>query len=281
MKTPIVLATLISSAVAFVPLLGHGAPPALAPARPVIAKVDAARASAGMPLSAGQKVILTATGTWSIDNRNLYGTFDASGTTTGKPTEACALVPSAKMGTLVGTLDGVTWVAVGAGPTTLAGPGTLQLAANDCTGGPGWPFFADNSGTLEVSVSALFEVAANQTGTPAVRLDRGAYEIMARGTWSVDSRDLYGTFNADGTTTGKPTEACALVPSAKMGTLVGTLDGTTWFAIGARSVIRGPGALQVAANDCTGGPGWPFFADNSGTLTVKLSPLAPEPKPAH
>ena len=97
MQRPLTLAALICSAAVFVPLLGHGAPlPALGPVKPVIMKVDATKATRTTALVAGQKVVLAATGAWSIDKRNLYGTFDANGTTTGKPTEACALVPSAK-----------------------------------------------------------------------------------------------------------------------------------------------------------------------------------------
>ena len=50
------------------------------------------------------------------------------------------------MGALVGSLDGASWTPIGAGPVSFSGPGTLQLAINDCPGGAGWPYYGDNGG---------------------------------------------------------------------------------------------------------------------------------------
>lgn len=269
----------------------RGAMSAPPPIKPMIARADATRATTITTLQAGQTVSITASGTWRVDGGSLYGTFDANGTTTGKPTEPCALVPTAKMGALVGSLDGNTWFALGVGPTRVTGPGVLQLASNDCTGGPTWPLFSDNGGTLDIAVSAVVQVPANQI-TPVFAVSPGDWMVVsAQSTWSIDGRNLYGTFDASGTTSGKPTEPCALLPTVPMGTLLGSSDGTTWFPIGARRVVywrstpkkRGPedaqvetwapgASLRLAPNDCPGGPDLPFFKDNSGALTVTISP---------
>jgi len=241
--------------------------------KPLSVKAEANKATPVTQLAAAQSVEISATGEWSVDNRNLYGKFGPAGTTSGKPTEPCALVPSAPMGALVGSLDGQRWFAIGAGPTTVNGPGSLQVAANDCTGGPNWPFFQDNSGSLTVRASLFVMADAKKATTVKSLADKERVLLSATGTWAVDNRNLYGTFGPAGTTTGKPTESCALVPTAKMGALIGSLDGKSWFEIGpGPKMISGPGVLQLAANDCTGGDDWRFFADHSGTLKGKIEP---------
>src|SRR5207237_1391095 len=94
--------------------------------------------NSGVLIGAGQSVVVTATGSWSVGGP--YGTGDANGATT-LATEPCALLTSAPMRALIGSLDGgVTWFLIGTGPTVVAGPGQLLLSANDCPG-PGGVFF--------------------------------------------------------------------------------------------------------------------------------------------
>ena len=104
----------------------------------------------GVSLGAGESVIVCASGTWSIGGP--YGTGGGDGATTF-PTEPCALAVSAPMRALIGSLNGgLSWFLVGSGPTTVVGPGSLLLAANDCPG-PGGLFYGDNSGALTVTIT--------------------------------------------------------------------------------------------------------------------------------
>ena len=104
----------------------------------------------GVLIGAEQSVVVTASGSWSVGGP--YGMGDANGATT-MATESCALVTSAPMRALIGSLNGgVTWFLIGTGPTTVAGPGQLLLSANDCPG-PGGAFFLDNSGSLLVTIT--------------------------------------------------------------------------------------------------------------------------------
>lgn len=109
----------------------------------------AANAFPGVTVEVGQAAVVVAEGQWSVGGP--YGTYDADGATTFH-TEGCAAAPSAPMGALVGSLDGgVTWQLIGAGPTTISGPGSLLLRANDCAG-PGGVYYGDNTGTLQVTI---------------------------------------------------------------------------------------------------------------------------------
>jgi hypothetical protein len=100
-------------------------------------------------------VTVTAAGSWQIGADSTYGYSYGPSGSTYPLTEACALVPTAPMGSLVGTLDGgTTWFALGAGPTVIAGSGDLGFAANDCTPGPfNYVYFGDNSGSVDVTVT--------------------------------------------------------------------------------------------------------------------------------
>ena len=93
--------------------------------------------------------------------------------------------------------------------------------------------------------------------------------VSAEGTWSVGGS--YGTFDADGAV-DFATEPCALLTTAPMGALVGSVTGgATWFLIGKGPArVTTAGELLLAANDCPG-PGGSFFLDNSGTLTITLT----------
>ena len=116
----------------------------------------------GVTIGAEQSVVVTASGSWSVGGP--YGMGDANGATT-LATESCALVTSAPMRALVGSLNGgLTWFLIGTGPTTVAGPGHLLLSANDCPG-PDGAFFLDNSGSVLVTirVAPTAEAGANQS----------------------------------------------------------------------------------------------------------------------
>ena len=108
----------------------------------------------GVFIPDGGSVVVTATGQWSIGG--VYGTFDANGSTRSPNTESCMLAPDpVALGTLIGSLDdGVTWFAIGTGPTTVSGSGELLLSVNDCPG-PDGSFFSDNTGSLSVSLTTV------------------------------------------------------------------------------------------------------------------------------
>jgi hypothetical protein len=106
---------------------------------------------AQVTIPVGQELSVTATGNWNIGGP--YAS-DANGAT-HYSTETCALSPLNPMGALIGSLDGgLTWFLVGAGPTTVVGPGQLLLTANDCAG-PNGVYFTDNTGSLVADFSPL------------------------------------------------------------------------------------------------------------------------------
>jgi hypothetical protein len=106
----------------------------------------------GVLLDDGESVVVTASGVWSVGGR--FGFGDANGATT-LSTSPCALLTSAPMRALIGSLDrGLTFFLIGTGPTTVVGPGQLLLSANDCPG-PGGAFFTDNTGALLVMLDPI------------------------------------------------------------------------------------------------------------------------------
>lgn len=121
--------------------------------------------------------------------------------------------------------------------------------------------------TVSVPATAYQGVDSGVTIAPGTSV-----VVTAAGTWSVGG--FYGTFDGDGTTLTSTPESCAFSQSAPMGALIGSLDGgATWLRIGAGpKIVSGPGQLLLAANDCPG-PGGVFFTDNSGFLTVTITPL--------
>jgi len=106
--------------------------------------------NSGITLAPGCSLVATATGTWSVGGP--YGIFDADGTTLASGFESCAPAPTTPMGTLVGSLDGMSWFPIGTGPTTITGEGTLMLSANDCSG-PDGAFFSDNFDEVIVTLT--------------------------------------------------------------------------------------------------------------------------------
>ena len=116
----------------------------------------------GLSIPAGQTALVSATGTWSIGGP--FGNYGPGGNTSA--TQGCGLVPSAFAGELVGSLDGgATWFAVGAGPTSVHGPGELLLATNDC---PPSGNFGDNSGSVTLSVVVSGTVTTGSASPIAV-----------------------------------------------------------------------------------------------------------------
>jgi YVTN family beta-propeller protein len=107
----------------------------------------------GINLASGQSVTVSASGSWSVGGP--YADTDPNGLS--GQTQGCALVPSANVNELVGSLDGgTTWFVIGDGPSTVTGPGDLLLAINDC---PPAYYFSDNNGSVAVAIT---------TTTPAV-----------------------------------------------------------------------------------------------------------------
>ena len=115
----------------------------------------------GVSIAAGQSALVSASGTWAIGGS--FGNFGPGGNTSA--TQACGLVPGAFAGELVGSLNGgATWFVLGAGPTSVPGPGELLLATNDC---PPAFNFTDNSGFVTLSVT-LSGTSASGSASPIV-----------------------------------------------------------------------------------------------------------------
>jgi hypothetical protein len=78
--------------------------------------------------------------------------------------------PSANSGTLLGSVDGgITWSAIGAGPTVVQGPGELLLATNDISPGlescglPGpQGCYLDNTGSATVVITFSSPMSKDQ-----------------------------------------------------------------------------------------------------------------------
>ncbi|MBW8826110.1 MAG: hypothetical protein JF603_07155 [Acidobacteria bacterium] len=153
-------------AMAFVPLalgtLVATAGPASASAPTVTVFSNAPMLDSGVAVNGTANIVtLTATGTWDIGGINVLGAnYGPGGSSTGHDEPWCTLAPTATMGSLVGTLDGgVTWFAVGTGPTVVTGTGSLGFAANDCAPSDGdgphdFGYFGDNSGSVTVTITS-------------------------------------------------------------------------------------------------------------------------------
>jgi hypothetical protein len=120
-------------------------------------------------------------------------------------------------------------------------------------------------GSGNVQVASVTVQANLYPGTP-IPLDVGRYEIRATGSWSVGGGYVGGPFGAGSLST----ESCALVPTAPMAALVGTIGSDIWFRVGGGPHIidvPAPATLQLTANDC---PPAGNFGDNSGSLDVTV-----------
>jgi hypothetical protein len=99
----------------------------------------------GVTLAGGQQAAVTATGTWDTCGGGCRTGPD------GFPFFDALTDPTAAAGSLIGSLDGgASWFAIGSGPTTVTGPGTLLLADNDYP----WGYY-DESGSLSVTITLL------------------------------------------------------------------------------------------------------------------------------
>ncbi len=103
------------------------------------------------------------------------------------------------------------------------------------------------------------------TGPSSIYIAPGTSAVIqANGVWSVGGP--YGMFGPEGTAAAPRFEPGALLPSAPMGALIGSFDGTRWFPIGiGPTQVPGAGQLWLAANDA---PPAGNFTDNSGSLNV-------------
>jgi hypothetical protein len=103
-------------------------------------------------------VIVSATGSWAVGGQ--YGAAYGPAGSSVTYTEPCALVTTAPMGALVGTLDGGnTWFALGAGLTVITGIGNLGFSANDCAPAPlDFGYWGDNTGSVNVSVTSTLRM---------------------------------------------------------------------------------------------------------------------------
>ena len=167
--------------------------------------------STGSVLAAGQKLGVSVSGSWGIGG-GYGGSFGGAGAT-GFATEACALLTSAPMGALLGSLNGgASWFAIGAGPTVVTGPGTLVLAANDCPGpGPG-SYFSDNSGSLNVVTYGAVAGGASSPITVGGLANGTATKLYAFATNAAGNGPLSGGSNAvtPATVPGAPTGVTAV-----------------------------------------------------------------------
>ncbi len=151
--------------------------------------------------------------------------------------------------------------------TTLARfASSLIVAAVTCSLGgcvvTGRPAYGGATGPMETTT---VDAATLPTGPSSITIPPGTSAVIqANGVWSVGGP--YGMFGPEGTHEAQRFEAGALLPSAPMGALVGSFDGTHWFPIGiGPTQVAGAGQLWLAANDA---PPAGNFTDNSGTLNV-------------
>jgi hypothetical protein len=102
-------------------------------------------------VSAGQRVKITASGTWCMGGSGATAECGGpGGIRAAGPGEAAPVLPSAMLGALIARVGSGQWVVVGvSGTITADSPGILSLAFNDLAG-----FYFDNSG----SVSALVTI---------------------------------------------------------------------------------------------------------------------------
>ncbi len=154
------LRTRLTGAAVAVATAGIGlavAGPATANAAPITktVTVDAKTAGAngvffdtGIDLPKGATASVTATGTATYDpSQPLTGPNGFVGNGCGVPQSPCAAA-GVDYGALVGKVGTAAATKLGAGPTTVTGPGRLQLAYNDNLNG-----FSNNSGSFQVSVT--------------------------------------------------------------------------------------------------------------------------------
>ncbi|MCU1485143.1 MAG: hypothetical protein JWN67_1889 [Actinomycetia bacterium] len=142
---------------------------ALAPAASAASTVTVATVQAsvrpnatGVTLTAGDSATITAAGVWDTCGGGCP--TDANGIVDGFNADFVA--PTARGGSLIGSLDGgTTWFAVGVGPTTIAGPGTLLLADNDFNPSVCDWCYGDNSGSMTVTITVT-------PAAPAVPTDK-------------------------------------------------------------------------------------------------------------
>lgn len=118
------------------------------------------------------------------------------------------------------------------------------------------------SGRME---TASVDARSLPTGPTSIFIAPGSTAVIqANGVWSVGGP--YGMFGPEGTATAPRFEPGALLPTAPMGALIGSFDGTRWFPIGiGPTQVPGAGQLWLAANDA---PPAGNFTDNSGSLNV-------------
>ena len=110
--------------------------------------------STGIVIPAGAGAIVTAEGEWDVCGGACPG--DADGSYDPGFGASCPGVEGRVAGELIASVDGgATFTPVGAGPTTVTGPGLLLLAANDCGD------LGDNYGevTAQVTVVPLTKAA--------------------------------------------------------------------------------------------------------------------------
>ena len=106
---------------------------------------ETAPVNSGVTLVSGQQIVVTASGSWSVGG-GLTTSPTGTSATCASAGGGCP-VNSAGQGALIGSLNGgASWFAIGSGPMTIGGTGTLLLAANDIWNG-------DNSGSINVNIA--------------------------------------------------------------------------------------------------------------------------------
>lgn len=194
--------------------------------------------SSGVTLAAGEQAVVSATsGAWGICQPFTYGCpltslNGANGMGTGTWTSAYgSFVP----GSLVGSLDGTHWFEVGAGPTTVTGPGTLLLAMWDVP--TDYAGYSNNDGSMDVQIATV------DTTPPALSLPS---DITAEATGPDGAAVTYAasaTDNVDGAVT--PDCSPASGSTFALGTT--TVDCTATDAAGNQA----SGSFSVTVQDTT------------------------------
>lgn len=131
----------------------------------------------GVYIADRRSITVTATGSWNLGASYTSGPSGRVGETFG-PSSA---VPNGPIGALIGSRDGgVTWFLIGAGPTTVSGPGRLLLASNDAflsgCGDIRGGCWRDNTGDLSVTITLVNNAPTVTVGGVT---EGAAYEIGA------------------------------------------------------------------------------------------------------
>jgi hypothetical protein len=234
----------------------------------------------GIRLAPDEVAAITATGTATCAAGNptglcVYLSPNGGGSATGAA--PAFFDPNAPAYSLVGEAGTGPLTFIGAGATTVQGPGELRLEYNDQLG-----LYFDNRGgfTVRIQVATQVYVPAitppTNSGIPGVgtgiELARGEVAVI-NATGTANCLEGTATCTNLGPNGGEPLNVSTpfFDSNAPAYSLVGEAGSGPLTFIGAGPTkIRGPGKLRLEYNDQTGS-----YSDNSGGFTVTIQTCSP------